>query len=119
MLFGDFVDDYEAMVSFHKLTMGAKLISFFQSDLILFRRFQGRGMPHSLWFFAILAFFSVIVWETPAAATSKNQPSEVEIKFISKRYDFGTIFVGETVKHDFAFRNTGDSALLIKRIEAG
>src|SRR5436190_23033204 len=54
------------------------------------------------------------VMKNPASASSsKDKAASAEIKFEEEAYDFGTIKEGEKISHEFKFKNTGKSDLLI------
>jgi hypothetical protein len=49
--------------------------------------------------------------ETAAAPLPELKTTKIE--FTETEYDFGTVNEGDTVRHEFVFKNTGDEPLLI------
>jgi len=47
-----------------------------------------------------------------------EKKKRAKIVFDEKVHDYGFIMQGDTVKHDFHFKNIGDDVLLLKRVEA-
>jgi len=53
-----------------------------------------------------------------AEAKAEQKEKFPEMSFEEEVYDFGTITAGETVEHEFTFKNTGDAPLVISNAKA-
>ena len=53
----------------------------------------------------------------PASASGNNNEKLPEIIFMSNSFDFGDISQGEKVTHTYRFSNTGESDLVIVKVE--
>jgi hypothetical protein len=54
----------------------------------------------------------------PKNPKPKSKPSRPKITFKNKTYNFGTVTEGDMVKHEFEFKNTGTTDLIIKNATA-
>lgn len=62
---------------------------------------------------------TIIASDTINKKKDGEKTSEVpEISFEEQVYDFGRIFTGESVKHEFKFKNIGKSELIIKDVKS-
>ena len=87
-------------------------------------------MRRLLYLFTVLLTISVTSCNNNASKKvdeEKAQKAEVKtqqeknfptMKFEEEVYDFGTITAGETVEHEFTFKNTGNAPLVISNARA-
>jgi hypothetical protein len=62
---------------------------------------------------AVLAAFCVVL---VLGAPAHTQP---RIEFRELEYDWGEMMEGDTITHDFVFRNTGKDVLVIEKVKSG
>ena len=60
----------------------------------------------------------LMVWGGVVQATEDQEPVPI-IEVKTRTYDFGQIFQGEIVKHDFRVMNRGAAPLEIKNVKPG
>lgn len=66
------------------------------------------------WFFIFAAATTGCREKTPAIPTENTT-----MEWREESWDFGILVQGEEVSHTFRFRNTGEHALVIKKVETG
>ena len=62
-----------------------------------------------------LAFFSAMIFSLVVFA---QKGPNMDFKDPNNTFDFGTVKAGEKVSHVFEFKNTGDQAILIQKVES-
>ena len=50
---------------------------------------------------------------------SSQGGGDTQVEWVQKTWDFGELTAGEEVCHTFRFKNTGDRAFIIKKVETG
>ena len=71
-----------------------------------------RGVSNLIHFFIVLSFFIIIA---PAHAGEGMPAAFIE----ADSHDFGEIFEGKDLTHDFIIKNKGDADLEIQSVKAG
>jgi len=54
--------------------------------------------------------------ESQAGSTEAGKP---RVAFAKKDFDFGKVETGESIEHNYKFRNTGDGTLVIHKVRSG
>ncbi len=67
-------------------------------------------------FFVRIGLAALLLCLLPLTAAAQPVP-KVEIESLS--YDFGSVFEGNDVIHDFVIKNTGDAPLDIEKVRTG
>ena len=73
-------------------------------------------------FSAIAVYISICIFLTSGSLTagvstkSKGDSIAPKAAFLQRNHDFGEVFEGEEIKHDFVVENQGDAPLVIKNI---
>ena len=71
-----------------------------------------RGVPNLIHTFMVLSFFIIL--------TSAHAGEGMPAAFIeADTHDFGEVFEGREVTHDFIIKNNGDADLEIQSVKAG
>jgi hypothetical protein len=70
-------------------------------------------MKNLILYYLLISCFQVFGQKTPVQKPLSN----ANIEFAEKQHDFGDVVKGETVSHNFVFKNTGTEPLIILNVQ--